>query len=86
MPHRYGIPHEDFSSASNFLDNKDLETHKKSLREHRLKVGCIVMNANPFTLGHEYLVQYAASRVHKLFVMVVSEDKSDLLLLKDLNL
>ena len=35
------------------------------------------MNANPFTLGHEYLVQYAAARVHKLFVMVVSEDKSD---------
>lgn len=35
------------------------------------------MNANPFTLGHEYLVQYAASRVHKLFVMVVSEDKSE---------
>ena len=35
------------------------------------------MNANPFHLGHEYLVQYAASRVHKLFVMVVSEDKSD---------
>ena len=54
-----------------------METHKKSLREHRLKIGCIVMNANPFTLGHEYLVQYAASRVHKLFVMVVSEDKSD---------
>ena len=35
------------------------------------------MNANPFTLGHEHLVEYAAARVHKLFVMVVSEDKSD---------
>ena len=35
------------------------------------------MNANPFHLGHEYLVEYAASRVQKLFVMVVSEDKSD---------
>ena len=47
------------------------------MRERRLKVGCIVMNANPFHLGHEYLIQYAASRVHKLFIMVVSEDKSD---------
>ena len=54
-----------------------MEAHKKILRERRLKVGCIVMNANPFTLGHEYLVQYAAARVHKLFVMVVSEDKSE---------
>jgi len=35
------------------------------------------MNANPFTLGHEYLVEYASSRVNKLFVMVVSEDKSE---------
>ena len=54
-----------------------MESYKKSLREKRLKVGCIVMNANPFHLGHEYLVEYAASRVQKLFVMVVSEDKSD---------
>ena len=77
MPHRYGIPHENSSSAVNFFDSEELEAHKKSLRERRLKVGCIVMNANPFTLGHEYLVQYAAARVHKLFIMVVSEDKSD---------
>ena len=77
MPHRYGIPHENSSSAVKFFDSEELEAHKQKLREKRLKIGCIVMNANPFTLGHEYLVQYAAARVHKLFIMVVSEDKSD---------
>ena len=54
-----------------------MELHKQKLREHRIKIGCIVMNANPFTLGHEHLVEYAAARVHKLFIMVVSEDKSE---------
>ena len=54
-----------------------MDAYKNALRERRLKVGCIVMNANPFTLGHEYLVEYAAARVDKLFIMVVSEDKSE---------
>ena len=76
-PHRYGIPKENSSPATKLFDAAELEAHKKKLRARRLKIGCIVMNANPFTRGHEYLVEYAASRVHKLFVMVVSEDKSE---------
>ena len=76
-PHRYGIPHENPAQVARIFDSKELDAHKQKLREKRLKIGCIVMNANPFTLGHEHLVEYAASRVHKLFVMVVSEDKSD---------
>ena len=55
----------------------ELDAYKNFLRERRQKIGCIVMNANPFTRGHEYLVEYAAARVDKLFIMVVSEDKSD---------
>lgn len=39
--------------------------------------GAIVMNANPFTLGHQYLAEQAAGQVDELFVMVVSEDRSD---------
>ena len=35
------------------------------------------MNCNPFTLGHQYLVEYAASRVVKLYLFVVEEDKSE---------
>ncbi|MBO4780211.1 MAG: hypothetical protein J5497_06205 [Selenomonadaceae bacterium] len=35
------------------------------------------MNCNPFTLGHQYLVEYAASKVIKLYIFVVEEDKSE---------
>lgn len=40
------------------------------------KVGAIVMNANPFTLGHRYLVENAANKCDTLYVFTVSEDKS----------
>ena len=40
------------------------------------KNGLIVMNANPFTLGHKYLVEQAAKQVDNLYVIVVDEDKS----------
>ena len=36
----------------------------------------IVMNANPFTLGHQYLVETAASRCDTLHLFVLSEDAS----------
>ena len=39
-------------------------------------VGVIVMNANPFTLGHKYLVEKASGQVDKLFVIPVKEDLS----------
>ena len=35
------------------------------------------MNANPFTLGHQYLLQQAAAQVDHLFVIPVKEDLSD---------
>ncbi len=41
-----------------------------------IKNGCIVMNCNPFTLGHRYLIETAAKECDKLYVFVVSEDKS----------
>ena len=39
-------------------------------------VGAIVMNCNPFTLGHQYLIEYAAKKVEELIVFVVQEDRS----------
>lgn len=36
----------------------------------------VVVNCNPFTLGHRYLLEYAAARCQKLHVFVVWEDKS----------
>ena len=40
----------------------------------RLTTGVVVMNANPFTLGHRYLLEQAAARVHRLLVIPVRED------------
>ena len=42
----------------------------------RPKIGSIVMNCNPFTLGHQYLIEYAANMMDYLYVFVVEENKS----------
>ena len=39
-------------------------------------IGAVLMNANPFTLGHQYLLEYAASQCDQLHVFLVSEDVS----------
>ncbi len=39
-------------------------------------VGAVVMNCNPFTLGHRYLVETAARACDWLYVFVLSEEKS----------
>ncbi len=39
--------------------------------------GAVVMNCNPFTLGHRFLVSRAAECVDTLHVFVVKEDKSE---------
>jgi [citrate (pro-3S)-lyase] ligase len=38
--------------------------------------GAVVLNANPFTLGHRWLVEEAAKRCQRLFLLVVREDRS----------
>ncbi|MCD8122405.1 MAG: [citrate (pro-3S)-lyase] ligase [Clostridiales bacterium] len=38
--------------------------------------GALVMNANPFTLGHQYLVEKAAAECDTLHLFIVSEDAS----------
>ena len=40
------------------------------------KIGAAVMNCNPFTLGHRYLIETAAAQCDRLYVFVLSEDKS----------
>ena len=39
--------------------------------------GVIVMNANPFTLGHQYLVRKASEAVDRLFIIPVKDDSTD---------
>ena len=55
-----------------------LEDYCSYLRSFRRpgRNGVVVMNANPFTLGHQYLLQQAASQVDHLFVIPVKEDVS----------
>lgn len=41
-----------------------------------VKMGAVVMNCNPFTLGHRYLIEQALSQCDYLAVFVVQEDQS----------
>lgn len=58
----------------------EIESWRDSLErfdiEESAKVGSIVMNCNPFTLGHRYLIEYASSQVDYLYIFVVEEDRS----------
>lgn len=51
-----------------------LEAHRPLVREGNN--GAVIMNCNPFTNGHRYLVQEAAKRVDTLYLFVVREDRS----------
>lgn len=54
------------------------EGHKDDKPENKdkKKIAAIVMNCNPFTLGHQYLIEYAASRCQILHIFVLWEEKS----------
>jgi [citrate (pro-3S)-lyase] ligase len=43
---------------------------------HPGRNGAVVVNCNPFTLGHRYLIEQAAGQVDHLYVFVVREDRS----------
>ena len=51
-----------------------IKTYKKG--DDSSRNGSIVMNCNPFTMGHRYLIEYAASQVDYLYIFVVEENKS----------
>ena len=50
---------------------------KEPASEAEQTVGAIVMNGNPFTLGHLHLVEYAAENCDLLYLFVVSDKPSD---------
>ena len=49
---------------------------KQILMQNRLNIGAVVVNCNPFTLGHRYLIEFAANEVLHLFVFVVEDNRS----------
>lgn len=52
------------------------ERYKLYKESDDIVVGAIVMNCNPFTKGHRYLIEKATEKVDKLYIFVVEEDKS----------
>lgn len=60
--------------------NQHIKNFLYQMKEnHKLKdekKGCIIINANPFTNGHLYLIEEAARENDCLLVFVVTEDKS----------
>ena len=64
-----------------FMENKktgfkDYLTELSKTKKEGKKIAAIVMNANPFTLGHLYLVEKASKENDVLHLFIVSEDKS----------
>lgn len=45
-------------------------------KKHSGKVGAAVVNCDPFTLGHQYLIETAARACEHVYVFVLSEEKS----------
>ena len=55
---------------------KELSKYKLNDNANAKKIAAIVMNANPFTLGHLYLIEKASKENDILHLFIVSEDKS----------
>ncbi len=54
----------------------EVDSTKLSVDTVKWSVGVIVMNCNPFTLGHRYLIERSSELVERLYVVVVREDCS----------
>ena len=63
-----------------FMENRPdgFERYLRGLKAARTtgKSAAVVMNANPFTRGHQYLVEKAAAACDTLHLFIVSEDAS----------
>lgn len=64
-----------------FMENRrtgfrDYLKRLESKKENTASAAAIVMNANPFTLGHQFLVEKAASENDIVHLFMVSEDSS----------
>lgn len=70
---------DDTAVEFNDLFTPELEAYLNELKKEKVSfdnIGAIVMNCNPFTKGHLYLVECAKATVDYLYVFVVQEDKS----------
>jgi [citrate (pro-3S)-lyase] ligase len=80
----FGVPQDSvIASANQTIQSqyaRELASYKALLKQTGEaavgRIGAVVMNCNPFTLGHRWLVEYAAQRVRHLYIFAVEEDKS----------
>ncbi|GAA0779174.1 [citrate (pro-3S)-lyase] ligase [Clostridium subterminale] len=61
--------------------NKNIQSELKNLKKiYEIREGekysALIMNCNPFTLGHKYIVEKAAKENSNVIIFVVEEDKS----------
>lgn len=60
-----------------YIQNKYLKQYFMNFSgEEYSTVGAIIMNCNPFSKGHRYLIEYASTRVEMLIIFAVEEDES----------
>jgi [citrate (pro-3S)-lyase] ligase len=64
------------SSTNSFSPDDYIEFLKKEKIACSGTIGSIVMNCNPFTFGHKYLIERAIEKCDFLYIFVVEEDKS----------
>lgn len=53
------------------------EAYLRSRKKEGQNQSAIVMNANPFTKGHQYLIETAAAESEQVYVFVLSEERSE---------
>lgn len=72
------VKSEEFGVKSEELrvKSEELKNDESVVSNARKPIGVIVMNANPFTLGHRFLVEQSSELVERLYVVVVREDCS----------
>ena len=61
------------------IEKQELDRYLDSIKKYKQDEknnGAIVMNCNPFTNGHLYLIEQALKKVDYLYIFVVEEDKS----------
>ncbi|MGL4971442.1 MAG: [citrate (pro-3S)-lyase] ligase, partial [Cetobacterium sp.] len=57
--------------------DKTIDKIKTQLNwEENKNNGLLIMNCNPFTLGHQFLIEYASEKMDNILILVVEEDKS----------
>ena len=66
------------SFAATMSQHTEHQSSLSPLEEGRdgASVGVVVMNANPFTLGHRFLIEQATRQVDRLYVIPVKEERS----------